>query len=64
MASFWQDYQTPLLHTVGMSKGRRKQKAMANYSKELAQNAACQSHTGHLTGLWFLPKPAQGLNSN
>ena len=23
-----------------------------------------QSHTGHLTGLWFLPKLVQGLNTN
>jgi hypothetical protein len=33
---------------------------MANYPYELAQNAACQSHTG----LWFLPNPAKGLNNN
>jgi len=37
---------------------------MANYPKELAHDAAYQSHTGHLTGLWFLPKLAQGLNTN
>ena len=24
----------------------------------------CQSHTGRLAGLWFLPKPAFGLNTN
>ena len=24
----------------------------------------CQSHTGRLTGLWFLPKLAFGLNTN
>ena len=24
----------------------------------------CQSHTGRLTGRWFLPKPAFGLNTN
>ena len=24
----------------------------------------CQSHTGRLTGLWFLPNPAFGLNTN
>ena len=29
--------------------------AMANYLQELAQDAVCQSHTGHMTGLWFLP---------
>jgi len=28
---------------------------MANYSQEPAQDAVCQSHTGHMTGLWFLP---------
>jgi hypothetical protein len=37
---------------------------MANYLQELAQNAECQSHTGRLTRLWFLPKLAQGLNTN
>jgi hypothetical protein len=37
---------------------------MANYPYELAQDAAYQSHTGRLTGLWFLPKLAQGLNTN
>ena len=30
-------------------------KAMANYPQERAQDAVCQSHTGHMTGLWFLP---------
>jgi len=33
-------------------------KAMANYPQELAQDAVCQSHTGHMNGLWFLPSPA------
>jgi len=33
-------------------------KAMANYPHELAQDAVCQSHTGHMTGVWFLPSPA------
>jgi len=37
-------------------------KAMANYPYKLAQDAAYQSHTGRLTGLWFLPKLAQWLN--
>ena len=37
---------------------------MANYPQEVAQNAAYQSHTGRLTGLWFPPKLAQGLNTN
>jgi hypothetical protein len=36
---------------------------MANYPKNFAQDAAYQSHTGRLTGLWFLPKLAQGLNT-
>jgi len=33
-------------------------KAMANNPQELAKDAVCQSHTGHMTGLWFLPNPA------
>jgi hypothetical protein len=37
---------------------------MVNYPYELAQDAAYQSHTGRLTGLWFLPKLAQGPNTN
>jgi hypothetical protein len=36
---------------------------MANYPLELVQDAAYQSHTGRLTGFWFLPKLAQGLNT-
>jgi len=32
--------------------------------KKLAQDAAYHSHTGGLTGHWFLPKLAQGLNTN
>jgi len=31
---------------------------MANYPKELAQDAVFQSPTGHMTGLWFLSNPA------
>jgi len=41
---------------VGTSKGGGKQ--WQNYPQELAQDAVCQSHTGHMTGLWFLPSPA------
>ena len=37
---------------------------MASYPKELAQDAAFQSHTSRLTELWSLPRPAQGLNTN
>ena len=37
---------------------------MATYPQEVAQDAAYQSHTNRLTGLWFLPKLAQGLNNN
>jgi hypothetical protein len=33
---------------------------MTNYPGELAQDAAYQSQIG----LWFLPKLAQGLNTN
>ena len=37
---------------------------MANYPQELAQDAVFQSHTGHITGLWFLPARPLRLNSN
>jgi len=37
---------------------------MANYPQELAQDAECQSHTGHMTGLWFLPARPLRLNTN
>ena len=37
---------------------------MANYPQELAQDAVCQSHTSHMTGLWFLPARPQRLNTN
>ena len=39
-------------------------KAMANYPQELAQDSVCQSHTGHMTGLWFLPTRPLRLNTN
>ena len=39
--------------------------AMANYPpQELVQDAVCQSHTGHMTGLWFLPTRPLRLNTN
>jgi len=31
---------------------------MENYPQELDQDAVCQSHTGQITRLWFLPSPA------
>ena len=37
---------------------------MANYPQELGQDAVCQSHTGHMTGLWFLPARPLRLNIN
>jgi hypothetical protein len=37
---------------------------MANYPQVLAQDAVCQSHTGHMTGLWFLPAQPLRLNTN
>ena len=37
-------------------------KAMANYPQE--QDAVCHSHTGHMTGLWFLPTRPLRLNTN
>ena len=39
-------------------------KAMANYPQELAQDAVCQKHTVHMTGLWFLPARPQRLITN
>ena len=37
---------------------------MANYPQELAQDAVCQSPTGHMTGLCFLPARPLRLNTN
>ena len=37
---------------------------MANHPQELAQDEVCQSHTGHTTGLWFLPARPLRLNTN
>ena len=37
---------------------------MTNYPKELVQDAVCQSHTGHMIGLWFLPARPLRLNTN
>ena len=37
---------------------------MTNYPQELAQDAVCQSRTGHMTGLWFLPARPLRLNTN
>jgi len=37
---------------------------MANYTDGLAQGAVCQSHTVHMTGLWFLPARTLMLNAN
>jgi hypothetical protein len=37
---------------------------MVNYPQELAQDAVCQSHTGHMTELWFLPARPLRLNTN
>ena len=42
---------------------KKRGKVMATYPYELAQGAAYQSYTSRLTGLWSLPKPAQGLNT-
>ena len=36
----------------------------ANYPQERAQDALCQSYTGHMTGLWFLPARPLRLNTN
>ena len=47
---------------VGTSKGGGKQ--WQTTPQELAQDAVCQSHTGHMTGLWFLPARPLRLNTN
>jgi hypothetical protein len=54
------------VQTPGGESGnlQRRGKAMANYPQELAQGAVCQSHTGHMTGLWFLPARPLRLNTN
>jgi len=46
---------------VGTSKGGGKQ---WQTTLKLAQDAVCQSHTGHMTGLWFLPTRPLRLNTN
>jgi hypothetical protein len=46
---------------VGTSKCRRKQ--WKNTPKNLHRMQRARSHTGRLSGLWFLPKLAQGLNT-
>ena len=38
--------------------------AMANEPQVFAQDAVCQSHTGKMTGLWFLPTRTLRLNTN
>jgi len=37
---------------------------MANYPQELSQDVVCESHTGHITGLWFLPARPLRLYTN
>ena len=37
---------------------------MANYPHELPQDSVCQSHTGHMTGLWFLSALPLRLHTN
>ena len=47
---------------VGTSKGGGKQ--WQTTPKNVPQDAVCQSHTVHRTGLWFLPTRSLRLNSN
>ena len=51
-----------LVAKVGTSKGAGKQ--WQTTPKVLAQDAVCQSHTCHMTGLWFLPTQPLRLNTN
>ena len=37
---------------------------MEKYPQELAQDAVCQNHTGHMNGLCFLPARPLRLNTN
>ena len=37
---------------------------MANYPQELAQDAVCQRHTGHMIELWLLPARPLRLYTN
>ena len=60
LASLW-TYRH-LAAKVGTSKGGGKQ--WQTIPQELAQDAVCQSHTGHMTGLWFLPTRPLRLNTN
>ena len=47
-----------------MGTSKRGGKQWQIIPKKLAQDVEYQSHTGRLTGLWFLPRLAQGLNTN
>ena len=47
---------------VGMSEGGGKQ--WQTTPKNLPKDAVCQSHTIHMTGLWFLPTRPLRLNTN
>ena len=49
---------------VKRGTSKKRGKAMASYTWELAQDAAYQSHTSRLTEIWSLPRLAQGLNNN
>jgi len=40
------------------------EKAMANYPQELAQDALCQSYTGHMTGPGSCQARPSRLNTN
>jgi len=54
----WPSYAATICTKFCVSIVYKRGKAMANYPQELAQDAVCQSHTVHMTGLWFLPSPA------
>ena len=49
----------------GLCTGRQKAgESSGKLPQELAQDAVCQSHTGHMNGLWFLPVRPLRLNTN
>jgi hypothetical protein len=47
---------------VGTSKGGGKE--WQTTPNELPQDSVCQSHTGHMTELWFLSAPPLRLHTN
>ena len=59
----WFEHNSMNVHTqMGMSKGGGKQWKIT--TKNLLRMQCARSHTGHMTGLWFLPTRPLRLNTN